>query len=100
MKPPRDLSDTVGLAPPHRGSMDLADLLSIQERLLIIEPLRRRRSEHLARNATLRVDELDACERLLVLGLLRLTQMRGPADIDLDLSGPGAFEVSSPMEMP
>lgn len=88
-----------GLPPLHKMGLDLADGLSIQERLHIIQPIRRRMAEHLAHNRMIRLDEAQALERLLILGLLRCAQEVPGSLVDLDLTGPGAFEVSSPMPL-
>lgn len=84
-----------GLAPLCRT--DPADLLPVHWRMLVVDALRQRKSELLARPTPpmIRVNEIDECERIVVFGLLQLQHLR----VDVDVSEPGEFFVSTPLPL-
>lgn len=83
---------TAGLAPLYRRGMDPAEGLTADERIDFIEPLRRRQAELRARPTPpmIRIDEIDECIRIVVIALLKRS-----GAVDLDLTGPQSFEVST-----
>lgn len=81
-----------GLAPLHKPEPD--DLLTVPEIVQVLMPLRELRDFYLTRNPPnmLAVDIVDRCMRRVSIGLVRL---RADGDVDLDLSGPQSFEVTT-----
>lgn len=90
MRPRR--SEGAGLAPLHKPSPE--DLLTVPEIVQVLMPLRDLRDFYAGRTPPnmLAVDIVERCMRRVAIGLVRL---RADETVDVDLSGPQTFEVTT-----